>query len=179
MLDRKETQKVLDDFGKFIITEARKNLRSSNASKKLYNSLEYETEAFENSISFEFNAEDYWKFINYGVAGIKSGNSLKNYRFRSKGGVNGLKGMPPPSKFDKWNIIRGRDNRDDLGRFLTRKQLNFKTAVGVFYYGIDSTEFITEPFERAYENLPEDIIEAYGLDLENFIKFTLRTDANI
>ena len=32
--------------------------------------------------------------------------------------------------------------------------------------------FFTRPFIKAFDNLPDDIVEAYGLDLEQFIKFT-------
>jgi len=33
--------------------------------------------------------------------------------------------------------------------------------------------FFTKPFERAFRKLPDQVIEAYGLDVEEFLKFTL------
>ena len=41
MLDKKETQKALDDFRKYVIQQSRTNLTKSkkNSSKKLYDSI--------------------------------------------------------------------------------------------------------------------------------------------
>ena len=86
--------------------------------------------------------------------------------------------MPPPKAFDKWNIRRGRAERDKSGRFLSRKQLNFKTALGVFMFGIKPSMFFTKPFNKAFENLPDDIVEAFGLDISKFIQTTRNNGKN-
>ena len=78
--------------------------------------------------------------------------------------------MPPASAFDKWNIIRGRAGRSTLGTFLPRKSLNFATAIHVYKHGIKPTKFFTTPFERAFKRLPQELIEAYALDSEKFLK---------
>jgi hypothetical protein len=36
------------------------------------------------------------------------------------------------------------------------------------------TLFFTRPFELAYKRLGDDIIEAFGLDIDDFLKFTLK-----
>lgn len=171
-----ETQEALQAFLNDVIKKSKANLSSKgiNASKGLSNSFSSSLKVSKNSFQATISAEDYLPFIDRGVKGVKSGSSLSGFAYKSKGGKTGLKGMPPPKAFDKWNIKRGRAGRDEKGRFLTRKQLNFRTAVGVFNYGIKPTKFFTDPFEQEFNKLPNDLIEAYGLDVEKFIKFILK-----
>lgn len=165
------TRNELEKFAKYVVSQSRANLtrKKKNASKELYDSLDYELEVHKNSFSLKMLMEDYGVFQDRGVKGVKSGKSLDNFSYKSKGGKRGLKGMPPPKAFDNWNVRRGRAARDDKGRFLSRKQLNFQTAVGVFMFGIKPSMFFTKPFEKAFSNLPEEVIEAFGLDLTNII----------
>lgn len=170
-----KTQEALQDFLDTVIKKSKENLNKKgiSASGDLSNSLKSTLNVSPNSFEATINSEDYAKFIDRGVKGVKSGSSLSGFAYKSKGGKNGLKGMPPPSAFDKWNIIRGRAGRDEKGRFLTRKQLNFKTAVGVFMYGIKPTKFLTDPVDEEFSKLPQELIEAYGLDIEIFIELLL------
>tara|TARA_R110000851_G_scaffold50227_6_gene120150 strand:+ start:128 stop:667 length:540 start_codon:yes stop_codon:yes gene_type:complete len=171
-----KTKEVLDGFLDSVINKSRDNLskRNISASGDLSNSLKSKLKVSENSFEATVSAKDYAKFIDRGVKGVKSGSSLSGFAYKSKGGKNGLKGMPPPSAFDKWNVRRGRAARDEKGRFLSRKQLNFKTAVGVFMYGIKPTKFLTDPIEEEFNKLPRELVEAYGLDIEKFIEFLLK-----
>jgi hypothetical protein len=177
------TKKALQRFAKHVVSQSRANLtrRKKNSSKTLWNSIEGNVKVSPNSFSLKLLMEDYGVFQDRGVKGIKKGTSLgsfdgkkASFSYKSKGGKRGLKGMPPPKAFDKWNIIRGRAERDERGRFLTRKQLNFKTARSIFYYGIKPSLFFTKPFKSAFKNLPEELIEAYGLDIDEFLKFTTK-----
>jgi hypothetical protein len=86
--------------------------------------------------------------------------------------------MPPAKAFDKWIVRKGLAPRDKSGKFITRKSLGFLIARGVFRNGIKPSLFFTKPFEAAYKNLPQDLVEAYGLEaielfnqqLDNIIK---------
>jgi len=44
----------------------------------------------------------------------------------------------------------------------------------VYNYGIKPTEFFTKPFEEAFKTLPDELIEAYALDVESFIEFVIK-----
>jgi len=44
----------------------------------------------------------------------------------------------------------------------------------VFNYGIKPTKFFTDPFEKEFKELPDEVVEAYALDIENFMKFILK-----
>jgi hypothetical protein len=174
MLEPTKLKQILEEFAQHVIDGAKRNLKTKgkNTSNKLTESLDYNIKVSKNSIQLDILGEDYLSFIDKGVSGIKKKYNTP-FSYKSKGG---LKGMPPPSAFDKWNIKKGRADRDEKGRFLTRKQLNFKTAVGVFYYGIEPSKFFTTPFENAFKSLPDEIIEAYGLDVDSFMELTLKNN---
>jgi hypothetical protein len=176
MLELTETEKVLKKFVDYVVSESKKN--APKASGDLAKSIKAGTvKESANSIQVSIVADDYLPYIDQGVSGTERKFNTP-FSYKSKGGKSGLKGMPPPKAFDRWNIIRGRAARDDKGRFLTRKQLNFATAVGVFKKGIRPTKFFTTPLEVAFSQLPEEIIEAYGLDVENLLETTLKDNRN-
>ena len=151
-------QEVLDRFIKHIVSQAKKNLTTSgkNASKKLYNSIQGEAKAFPNSIGIYFDMEEYGFFQDKGVSGIKKKYNTP-FSYKTK--------MPPPSAFDKWTIRRGIAPRNTKGQFQTRKGLNFAIARSIFEKGIKPSLFFTKPFEAAYKNLPDELIDKYGLDV--------------
>ena len=152
-------QEVLDRFIKHVVSQAKRNLTTTgkNASKKLYNSIQGEAKAFPNSIGIYFDMEDYGFFQDKGVSGIKKKYDTP-FSYKSK--------MPPPSAFDKWTIRRGIAPRGKGGQFQTRKGLNFAIARSIFEKGIKPSLFFTKPFEAAFKNLPDELIENYGFDVE-------------
>ena len=153
-------QEVLDRFIKHVVSQAKKNLTTSgkNASKKLYNSIKGESKAFPNSIGIYFDMEEYGFFQDKGVSGVRKKYDTP-FSYKSK--------MPPPKAFDKWTIRRGIAPRGAGGKFQSRKGLNFAIARSIFEKGIKPSLFFTKPFEAAFKNLPDDMIEGYGLDVEN------------
>jgi len=153
-------QETLDKFIKHVVSQAKKNLTTTgkNASKKLYNSIKGETKAFPNSIGIYFDMEEYGFYQDKGVSGVRKKYDTP-FSYKSK--------MPPPKAFDKWTIRRGIAPRGAGGKFQSRKGLNFAIARSIFEKGIKPSLFFTKPFEAAFKNLPDDMIEGYGLDVEN------------
>ena len=84
-----------------------------------------------------------------------------NFSYKSK--------MPPSKVFDKWSIRKGIAPRTKSGKFLPRKSLNFLIARSIFFKGIKASMFFTKPFEKQYKKLPDELIEKYGLDMENLL----------
>jgi hypothetical protein len=64
--------------------------------------------------------------------------------------------------------------RDAKGRFVSRKGLMFAVANSIFKKGIKPSMFFTTPFQKAFKDLPEELILSFGLDLERFIDFTIK-----
>ena len=174
-MDNKQTYKYLNDFAKYVIQQSRSNLSKSNrnSSKSLYNSLDSEIEVSANSFRLAFLMEDYGKFIDKGVqgsnpSGIKNGVQKapnSEYRFKSK--------SIPTKVLDKWVIKKGIAPRNKSGKFLSREGLKFAIAKSIALQGIRPSLFFTKPFETAFERLPDELIEAYGLDVEQFLQYTI------
>jgi hypothetical protein len=106
-------------------------------------------------LTLEFFMEDYGVFQDAGVSGKKRKYNTP-YSYKSK--------MPPPKAFDKWMVRKGIAPRDAKGKLMKRKSLAFALSWSVFNKGIKPSLFFTKPFEAAFKNLPEQLIEKYGLD---------------
>ena len=166
----------LNRFAKYVISQSRANLTrgKKNSSKELYNSLDSNVKVSKNSFELTFLMEEYGVFQDKGVKGTKS-NYVENkdspFSYKSKGGKNGLKGMPPPKAFDKWIVRKGlKGIRDKKGQFISRKSLQFMIARSVFEKGVKASLFFTKPFEKAFKGLNKELVEAYKLDVEALMK---------
>ena len=188
MSDNDNLLKALKIFEQKVLDAAKKNVQQKHDSTKLAESLDAEIKVMPNSIRMFFEMSYYGWFQDQGVKGVKSGRSLSNYSYKSKGGKKGLKGMPPPSVFLKWAKRKGIKGRVDKkwktagnkgGQFITDKSLSFLLARSVFNKGIKPSMFFTRPFKEAYKQLPDTLIEAYGEDyfriLSDIIDENLKT----
>ena len=167
----KDTQDALNAFGRYVVQQSRSKLTQSNknASKRLYESLGYDLKVMPNSFSMAFLMENYGEYQDKGVSGTEVKYNTP-YKYTNK--------MPPPSAFSQWVVRKGlKGTRDASGRFVSRKGLQFAIAKSIFKKGIKPSLFFTKPFEAAFKNLPNDIVEAYGLDVENFLKTTINNKA--
>jgi hypothetical protein len=155
-MEKSEVQKALERFRDHVVSISKRNLtnKQKNSSKKLYNSIQGKVKANPNSFEVEFTMEDYGVFQDAGVSGTKKKYNTP-YSYKSK--------MPPPKAFDKWLVKKGIAPRDN-GRFTSRKSLAFLIARSVYRNGIKPSLFFTKPFEAAYKNLPQELIDKYGLD---------------
>ena len=170
MLEPNNIKEEFNKFGKYVVQQARTNLTKKriNASKGLYNSLKYEVRQDKNSIFIDFYANEYGDFIDKGVKGSKSTYAeSRNSPYK----YSGTKKMIPTKALDQWVIKRKlKGIRDDKGRFIPRKTLKYIIAKSIYQKGIKATLFFTKPFERAYENLPEDLMEAFAKDINENLK---------
>lgn len=168
-------QEELDKFKDYVIQQSKSNLTrlKKNSSKNLYNSIKGEAKAMPNSFYLNFEMEPYGKFIDKGVNGKKTTYSTP-YSYKTK--------MPPPSKLDKWIVRKGLAPRNKDGKFSGRtinsvgfkKSIQFLIARKIFMYGIKPSLFFTKPFEKAYKDLPDELVEKYGLDALELFKHTIK-----
>jgi hypothetical protein len=157
-----EFKKALEKYAKYVIQQSRSNLtkKKNNASKQLYNSLEYRIQG--DKISFL--SEKYGEYLDKGVKGSKSTypeSSASPFKYTTK--------QPPSSVFDKWSIRKGIAPRDKQGRFVSRQSLNFLIARSIKNKGIRATLFFTKPFERGLDLYGDEIVAGYledKLDLQ-------------
>ena len=66
-------QKELNRFAKYVVTQSRSNLtrQKKNASKQLWQSIDYDLKVSKNSFQLEFLMEDYGIFQDKGVSGTE------------------------------------------------------------------------------------------------------------
>lgn len=168
MLDAINVEEELLKFLNKVEKEARQNLKRGNhvASKDLYNNIKVEAKEMSNSISAymgwpETKGGKYAEFLNYGVKGKESGKSLKGYRYTNK---------KPPLRFIRTWLKQKR------GRFRERSLTSqaFRVQNIIYKKGIKPTEFYSKPFEKAFRELPDDLIEAFGLDVDDFLEFIFK-----
>ena len=167
-LNQKETERYLNNFAKYVIQQSRSNLtrQNKNVDKKLYNSLDKEIEVGANSFRLSFLMEDYGEFQDKGVSGVKKKYDTP-YSFKTK--------KPPFKPIQEWVKKRRFQFRDKKsGKFMSYNSTAFLVVQGIFNNGIKPSLFFTKPFQSAFNKMPDELIEAYGLDVEEFLKYTLK-----
>ena len=168
-MQKDEVQKALDRFKDHIIAQAKRNLTKGgkygthNVSKKLYNSIEGEVKVFPNSIGMYFSMEEYGAYQDLGVKGKNSASKAPKspYRFGSgKGKKGGL-----TAAMEKWVTQRRIQFKSrETGMKLSYKNTSFLITRSIYSKGIKPSLFFTKPFEAAYKNLPNELIDKYGLE---------------
>jgi len=170
MLDQTNINEVLNNFAKYVIQQSKTNLtkQKKNVKSSLYKSLDYTLNVSPNSFSMGFLMEEYGVFQDKGVSGTKKKYNT-DFSFKSK--------QPPMKPILEWVNARGLRLRDaETGRFKKggQKSLAFLIARSIKEKGIKPSLFFTKPFEKAFKKLPDDIVEAFSLDVEEFLKFTTK-----
>ena len=158
------TEEILNKFAKRVIQQSKTRLTKSkkNASKDLYNSLRYDLTTSTAAFILNFFMEEYGIYQDRGVSGKKRKYNTP-FSYKDK--------MPPPKALDKWMVRRNiKGTRDAQGRFIKRKSLQYLLARSIYNKGIKPSNFFTKSFEQAFDKLPEDMVKAYRLDLEEFLR---------
>jgi hypothetical protein len=166
MLADKYLRDELNKFAKYVIQQSRSNLTKGkkNASKELYNSLDYDISQSSGTTSMSFNMADYGKFQDRGVSGTEKKYNTP-YSYKSK--------MPPVKAFDKWVVRKGLAPRGKGGKFASREGIKFAIAKSIYKKGIRPSMFFTKPFEAAFKRLPDELVEAYSIGLEKQIQVNI------
>lgn len=156
-----EVKKILDKFGKRLVQASRSSLtqKKVKASGELYKSISYDLKVSPNSFEFSFGSGlDYANFQDQGVSGTeKKFNTPFSYKSKK----------PPASAFINWAKQKGIKPRNKkTGKFTTFKSFGFAMSNHIFKKGIKPKNFISKPFERAFKALPDELVEAYGLELD-------------
>lgn len=148
------TRLALTKFGKYLVAESRKNLtrKNKNVTKTLYNSLNYEITTGPNSLDFNFLMAEYGEWVD---KGRKAGK------------------MPPFGPIYAWTARRRLQFKDNKGKFLSYAETARKVMIKIKAKGIEPSNFYSRPFNLGFEKLPQQLVDAYGLDVEDFLEFTI------
>ena len=167
MQNTEQTYKYLNDFAKYVIQQSRSNLSkgNKNVNKNLYNSLDSQIEVSANSFRLSFLMENYGEFQDKGVSGTKKKYDTP-FAYTTK--------RPPLKPIQDWVTKRRFQFKNkESGKFMSYKSTAYLIAGGILKNGIKPSLFFTKPFEKAFERLPDELVEAYGLDLEQFLQYTI------
>jgi hypothetical protein len=155
-LKKAENTKIaLDKFGKYLVTQSRANLtrQKKNVTKTLYNSLDYEVKVNPKSIEFDFLMEAYGEWVD---KGRKPGK------------------MPPFGAIYAWVARRKFQFKDGkTKKFLSYAETARLVMIKIKAKGIQPTDFYTRPFNLGFKQLPEELRQAYELDVMQFLDFTI------
>lgn len=142
-------EKVLNDFGKFLVEEYKDNLilENVNASDELYNSVKYQVESEKGRIEVNLSLIHYWKYVE---RGRKAGK------------------MPPISAIHKWVEIKPVLPRPMAnGKLPTTKQLAYLIARKIGLEGIAPRPLLEQSIQSVMDSMMEFITEAITKDLQN------------
>ena len=174
-----EAKEELNSFAKYVIKQSRRRLTqgksTTNDTKKLYKSLDYELKVSKNSFAMSFYMENYGKFRDKGVSGTEK---KYNTKFKYKHSSN-LVGVEYHTKaLSQWAKRKGVQFRDKKGKYITHRQTGYMLANIIKKKGIKPSMFFTKPFEDSFKRLPDELIEKYGLDVDKFLTTTLDNGIN-
>ena len=155
LIDLTELQQVLQDFAEDIRDRYRDVLAKNDhiASRKLVDSIKTQVEVGENYYEVTMTLEDYWKYVEY---------DTKPH-------------FPPPDAILKWIQIKPVIPRPDAnGRIPTQKQLAFLIGRKIYNEGTTGTHDLAQTKEDILPWWREQISQALGHDMENYIRKVVR-----
>ena len=167
-------QSHLDKFGKFIVQQSKSNLSKKKKNDKgdLYKSIRYEAKENKNSFELSFYMTDYGQFVDKGVKGVSSSTKAPNSPFKFGTGT-GIKGGLTKG-IDGWVRRKRLQFKDKKGKFISYESTAFAITRSIWNKGLETTNFFERPFELAFKKLPDEILQQYSLDVDEFIKFSLK-----
>lgn len=177
-MEKTEVQKELEKFRNYVISQSKANLtrQKKKSSSRLYNSIKGKLQVMPNSFSLEFMMEDYGIYQDAGVKGADpsrvspnariKGQQAPNSPYKFGSGTHAGTWDKFTSSLEKWVRNKNIRLRDEKGKF---KKGNYKSiahiiAGNIYARGLKPSLFFTKPFEQAYKNLPEELVQKYGLD---------------
>ena len=163
----KNLKEALAEVRDLIVKESKENLIAANKGGGALEDSIKGTPVSESgsSLMFQILMEDYATFVDKGVSGTKTKYDTP-YSYTDK--------MPPPSALDKWTVRKGIAPRDDKGRFMPRKSLQFLIARSIYRDGIKPSLFYTEPYHKYLKNISKRLEKSYRVDVRDFTNFTIK-----
>lgn len=166
-MEAKNIKKALETLRDRIVDETRFNLiKAGKGGGTLENSV-FGTDIKKDGsdFSFEILMEEYGKYQDKGVSGVlKKYNTPYSYKDK----------MPPPAKLDKWMIKKGVAPRDESGKFLKRKSLQFLIARGIYRYGIKPSLFFTNAYKDVLKDFKFAVESGYQIDVEDLLEYIIK-----
>ena len=157
----------LRQFAKYVVQQSRSNLTKGkkNVSKSLYNSIDYNLSVSPNKFTLGFIMDEYGMYQDKGVSGTEKKYNTP-FKYTNK--------MPPIKPLADWAKFKNIRLRDEKGKFAkgNYKTIGFLISRSIYRKGIKPSLFFTKPFERSFKNLPDEVVKAFALEIEDLLQFT-------
>lgn len=160
-LKAKNTNKVLNNFGQRVTKLAKINIgkkkkgRVIDNSGTLRESIDYELKTFASgNFSFSFLMEEYGENVD---KGRKPGKGIP-----VKALMSWIKSKPIRLRdLETGSFIKSTKSRLNSLSFLINRKIKKE--------GIEATNFFSEPFEKEFKKLPDQLLKSFGDDLDLFL----------
>jgi hypothetical protein len=158
---------ALKRFTNHVVQQSKSNLskQDKNNTRKLYNSIKGGSKVSKNSIELWFEMMEHGSYQDKGVRGKKSSAKAPNSPFKFGTGTGRKGGLT--EGIEKWVQRKRFQFRNKDGKFMSYKSTAWMITKSIYNKGIKPSLFFTKPFEKAYKNLPNELIEKYGLTMED------------
>tara|TARA_Y100000401_G_scaffold42686_1_gene32522 strand:- start:57 stop:578 length:522 start_codon:yes stop_codon:yes gene_type:complete len=168
----RNVENYLKSVGRKIVRQAKNNLKKGDkvVSGSLLGSIKYKVLKTAEGFTIQFTMADHGKFMDKGVSGTNKRRYFKdinNTRRQSPFRYKNL--QPPASALDKWIVRRGIAPRDEKGRFMSRKSLQYLIARKIKSLGIQGISFFTTPVRLALKDMPRELALAFKEDFKDNI----------
>jgi len=162
---------TLTDFAKRVKQQSKSNLtkKDKKDTSALYDSIDYELKVSKNSFRLSFEMEDYGIFVDKGVKGKTSSSKAPTSPFKFGTGTGRKGGLT--DGIGGWvRRKRIQFKQRGTGKFMSYESTAFLITRSIYNTGIRTTNFFTKPFENEFNKLPSQVVEAYGLEVNTFLK---------
>ncbi len=187
----KELKTALNVFGKTVVVNSKKNLKGSSPLSK---SLRYQLNETYGIVDFRFYMEEYGLYYDEGVRGKDPSKVSPNAKIKGQQGVgrNKITGQfqRSPYRFGS-GTSKGtfKNFKESMEKFAKRKNMRFRDAKGkfsktnfkslgyiiasnIYNRGLRGSLFFTDPFMKAYKDLPKKMQSGMAKDITNFFQIT-------
>lgn len=169
----KEVNKTLNKFGKYVVSQSRANLTrgKKNNTKNLWDSINYTLDQTSSGPRLYFEMDDYGMFQDQGVRGKKP-DLVKNGKQKAPNSKFSFKNkMPPLKPLIQWAKSKNIRLRDSKGKFKkgSYQTIGFILQKRIFAQGIKPSLFFTKPFAKEFKNLPPELANSFGIDIEKIL----------
>jgi len=166
--------KKLEEFAKYIKQQSRSRLSKDkkNDSKRLYESISYNTHFQDKRSSVSFIMAEYGAYVDQGVHGTDSSYiSSKDSEFRYKQSSNMMGFELATETFAKWAKRKNFRFRNEDGTFAKGKykQIGIAIALSIKKKGLKGNQFFSRSWETGVDKYKTEFEDAIELDITNYL----------
>lgn len=169
---------VLKKFTSYVVQQSKSNLsrQQKNNTKQLYNSIKGGSKVSKNSIQLWFEMQEHGEYQDKGVRGKRSSAKAPKSPFKFGTGTGRKGGLT--EGIEKWVTRKRFQFKNKEGKFMSYKSTAWLITKSIYNKGLKPSMFFTKPFEKAYKNLPNELIEKYGLTMQDQLLNIIKDEFN-